>query len=113
MRLCERIIAIAIIPWIPIATGGCHSSKPLWGAGSTVGGAAIGAAVSRTMSDQAWAPVAGALAGGIVGAGVYHTHKSEQEEEFASGYEQGLSDSIKRQYWIQARMQRLLESHNN
>ncbi len=31
-------------------------------------------------------------------------------QSWSSGYEQGLSDSVKRQYWIQTRMQKVLYS---
>ncbi len=110
MRVCDQKVWSCVVVLMLLSAGGCHSSKALWGPASAVGGAAVGAAISSALSDHAWAPAGGALAGGIVGAGTYYIGKSAEEEEYASGYEQGLSDSIKRQYWIQARMQKVLRA---
>jgi hypothetical protein len=101
LRLC--LLVLVLPGW-----SGCHSSEALWEVGSVTGGVAAGALAGKAISDDPWVIAGGAAAGGAAGAGLNSLRKRKAEEEFLAGYEQGLSDSVKRQYWIQAGMQRAL-----
>lgn len=98
-------IAVSVIGVLGSA---CQSADVLWDVGTTTGGIAAGALVGSAISDQPWVVAGSAAAGGIAGMGLNSMRKANAESQFMSGYEQGLSDSIKRQYWIQSGMQKMI-----
>lgn len=100
----KRIVVLGIVT----LGSACQNPDLLWDVGTTTGGIAAGALVGSAVSDQPWVVAGSAAAGGVAGMGLNSLRKTQAESQFMNGYEQGLSDSIKRQYWIQSGMQRII-----
>jgi len=66
-------------------------------AATTAGGAYVGANNSH---DKAKGAAIGAAAGFVVGEAVNYFNTKAQREAFVAGYEKGLSDAVKQQYWV-------------
>jgi hypothetical protein len=94
------IAAVACCALLPA----CSVTDALYTAGGSAAGAATGAFVGSKASNNPVAPVIGAAGGAAIG-GIgtilaINSVKSGQRKQFQQGYDQGASDSVKRQYWI-------------
>jgi phage tail tape-measure protein len=94
------IAAVACCALLPA----CSVTDALYTAGGSAAGAAAGAFVGSKASNNPVAPVIGAAGGAAVG-GIgtilaINSVKAGQRRQFQQGYDQGASDTVKRQYWI-------------
>jgi hypothetical protein len=72
--------------------------------GGSAAGAAAGGLIGSKASNNPVAPVIGAAGGAAIeGIGTIlaiNSVKTGQRKQFQQGYDQGASDTVKRQYWI-------------
>jgi hypothetical protein len=82
----------------------------LYTAGGSAAGAAAGAFVGSKASNnpvrQSSARLARAAVGGIGTILAINSVKAGQKKQFQQGYDQGVSDTVKRQYWILQNLQK-------
>ena len=88
----------------------CSVTDALYTAGGSAVGAAAGAFLGSKASDNPAAPVIGAASGAAIG-GIgtilaINSAKDGQRKQFQQGYDQGASDTVKRQYWILQNLQK-------
>jgi phage tail tape-measure protein len=88
----------------------CSVTDALYTAGGSAAGAAAGAFVGSKASNNPVAPVIGAAGGATIG-GIgtilaINSVKAGQKKQFQQGYDQGASDTVKRQYWILQNLQK-------
>ena len=88
----------------------CGVTDALYTAGGSAVGAAAGAFVGSKASSNPAAPVIGAASGAAIG-GIgtilaINSAKDGQRKQFQRGYDQGASDTVKRQYWILQNLQK-------
>jgi hypothetical protein len=88
----------------------CNVTDALYTAGGSAAGAAAGAFVGSKVSNNPAAPVIGAASGAAIG-GIgtilaINSVKAGQRKQFQQGYDQGASDSVKRQCWILQNLQK-------
>ncbi|MGB7791656.1 MAG: hypothetical protein WBL39_10615, partial [Terrimicrobiaceae bacterium] len=88
----------------------CSVTDALYTAGGSAAGAAAGAFAGSKASSNPVAPVIGAAGGAAVG-GIgtilaINSVKAGQKKQFQQGYDQGTSDTVKRQYWILQHLQK-------
>jgi phage tail tape-measure protein len=84
----------------------CSVTDALYTAGGSAAGAAAGAFVGSKASNNPAAPVIGAASGGIGTILAINSVKAGQRKQFQQGYDQGASDTVKRQYWILQNLQK-------
>ncbi len=88
----------------------CSVSDALYTAGGSAAGGAAGAFVGSKTSNNPVAPVIGAASGAAIG-GIgtilaINSAKAGQRKQFQQGYDQGASDTVKRQYWVLQNLQK-------
>jgi phage tail tape-measure protein len=103
LRLIAAVVCGALLP-------GCSVTDALYTAGGSAAGAAAGAFIGSKASNNPAAPVVGAAGGAAVG-GIgtmlaINSAKAGQRKQFQAGYDQGASDTVKRQYWILQNLQK-------
>jgi hypothetical protein len=84
----------------------CSVTDALYTAGGSAAGAAAGAFVGSKASNNPTAPIIGAAIGGIGTILAINSVKAGQRKQFQQGYDQGASDTVKRQYWILQNLQK-------
>ena len=99
-RIFGAIASVACCALLPA----CSMTDALYTAGGSAVGAAPGAFVGSKASSNPAAPVIGAASGAAIG-GIgtilaINSAKDGQRKQFQQGYDQGASDTVKRQYWI-------------
>jgi phage tail tape-measure protein len=92
-RVMAAVACCALLP-------SCSVTDALYTAGGSAAGAAAGAFVGSKASNNPVAPVIGAAVGGIGTILAINSVKAGQKKQFQQGYDQGASDTVKRQYWI-------------
>jgi hypothetical protein len=85
-------------------------SDALYTAGGSAAGAAAGGLVGQNVSGSPAAPIIGAASGAAIG-GIgtilaINSAKAGQRKQFQQGYDQGASDTVKRQYWVLQNLQK-------
>lgn len=108
----QKIVECLLLGVVAGYISGCASAGTLWDVGTLGSGVAAGALIGDAVTDSHWGPVGGAVAGGLTGIGLNSLRRSHEQDQFNNGYEHGLSDSVKRQYWIQVNMQKILEERD-
>jgi hypothetical protein len=88
----------------------CSVTDALHTAGGSALGAAAGGLVGQNVSGNPAAPIIGAAGGAAIG-GIgtilaINSAKAGQRKQFQQGYDQGASDTAKRQYWILQNLQK-------
>jgi hypothetical protein len=88
----------------------CSMTDALYTAGGSAVGGAAGAFVGSKVSNNPAAPIIGAAGGAAIG-GIgtilaINSAKAGQRKQFQAGYDQGASDTVKRQYWISQNLQK-------
>jgi hypothetical protein len=88
----------------------CGVTDALYTAGGSAMGAAAGAFVGSKASKNPASPVLGAASGAALG-GIgtilaINSAKDGQRRQLQQGYDQGASDTVKRQYWILQNLQK-------
>ena len=101
-RRLELVAALACGALLPA----CSVSDALY----TAGGSAAGGLVGQNVSGSPAAPIIGAASGAAIG-GIgtilaINSAKAGQRKQFQQGYDQGASDTVKRQYWILQNLQK-------
>jgi len=81
---------------------GCAATRTLSDVGFGAGGAALGGVIGK---NHPAAIAAGAAGGILLSEGLHYAAKTQSEKSFASGYNQGRSDAVKQQYWLQVARQ--------
>jgi hypothetical protein len=105
-RRLELVAALACGALLPA----CSVSDALYTAGGSAAGAAAGGLVGQNVSGSPAAPIIGAASGAAIG-GIgtilaINSAKAGQRKQFQQGYDQGASDTVKRQYWILQNLQK-------
>ena len=105
-RIFGAIASVACCALLPA----CSMTDALYTAGGSAVGAAAGAFVGSKASSNPAAPVIGAASGAAIG-GIgtilaINSAKDGQRKQFQQGYDQGASDTVKRQYWILQNLQK-------
>ena len=105
-RILRAVAVVACCALLPA----CSVTDALYTAGGSAAGAAAGAFVGSKASSNPVAPVIGAAGGAAVG-GIgtilaINSVKAGQKKQFQQGYDQGTSDTVKRQYWILQNLQK-------
>ena len=105
-RILGAVAAVACCALLPA----CSVTDALYTAGGSAAGAAAGAFVGSKASNNPVAPVIGAAGGAAIG-GIgtilaINSVKAGHRKQFQQGYDQGASDSVKRQYWILQNLQK-------
>jgi hypothetical protein len=93
--------------FIPLALGGCATSRPIVDVAAAGGGAAIANELSN--GDPA-ITVAGAAGGVVLSEGAYYLSKKQSDKAYTTGYEKGRGDAVKQQYWLLIRQQQHKEA---
>ncbi len=76
---------------------GCAATRPISDMALGAGGAALGAKFGKNNPIA----IAGGAAGGVlISEGLHYAAKSQANKAYASGYDQGRSDAVKQQYWL-------------
>jgi phage tail tape-measure protein len=106
-RILGAVAAVACCAVLPA----CSVTDALYTAGGSAAGAAAGAFVGSKASMNPAAPVIGAASGAAIG-GIgtilaINSVKAGQRKQFQQGYDQGVSDTVKRQYWILQNLQKV------
>jgi hypothetical protein len=99
-RILGVIAAVACGAFLPA----CSMTDALYTAGGSAAGAAAGGLIGSKASNNPVAPVIGAAGGAAIGGFgtilAINSVKAGQRKQFQQGYDQGASDTVKRQYWI-------------
>ena len=82
---------------------GCAASRPIGDVVLGAGGAVLGNELS---GGNPAITAAGAAGGVLLSEGAHFLAGRETRKAFASGYDQGRSDAVKQQYWLQVQLQR-------
>jgi|GEM_PF-6229590 hypothetical protein len=102
---------LAIITFVSGTQTGCVSTESAYSlGGATIGGLAGALASARNPRIAPFAVAGGAAAGGLISGMMIKSVKSGRYAVFQEGYQQGASDTAKRQYWI---LQNLQKERNN
>jgi len=96
----RRLAALALLTLISTFGFGCASSN-VGKASTAITGGALGAAIAHEASDgdQAWT-TAGAALGTLTALGANALADANESRAYRSGYEAGMNQSVKQQYWI-------------
>lgn len=96
----RHLAAVALLILLSILGFGCANGN-LGKATTTVSGGALGAAIAHEASDgdQAWT-VAGAALGTFTALGANALADANESRAYRNGYEAGMNQSVKQQYWI-------------
>ena len=81
---------------------GCAATRTLSDVGFGASGAALGGALGKNHPAAFAAGSAGCI---LLSEGLHYAAKTQSEKSFASGYDQGRSDAVKQQYWLQVARQ--------
>ena len=81
---------------------GCAATRTLGDVGFGAGGAALGGVLGN---NHPAAIAAGAAGGILLSEGLHYAARTQSEKSFVSGYDQGRSDAVKQQYWLQVARQ--------
>jgi hypothetical protein len=106
----KRILGAVAVPACCVLLPACSVTDALYTAGGSAAGAAAGAFAGSKASSNPVAPIIGAAGGAAIG-GVgtilaINSVKAGQRKQFQQGYDQGASDTVKRQYWILQNLQK-------
>ena len=97
-KLTLLTLLAGMVGWLT----GCAATRTISDAAFGAGGAALGGAIGKNHP----AAIAGGAAGGILlSEGLHYAAKSQAGKAYASGYDQGRSDAVKQQYWLQQNQQ--------
>ena len=97
-KLTLLTLLAGMVGWLT----GCVATRTISDAAFGAGGAALGGAIGKNHP----AAIAGGAAGGILlSEGLHYAAKSQAGKAYASGYDQGRSDAVKQQYWLQQNQQ--------
>jgi hypothetical protein len=93
----------------------CSVTDALYTAGGSAVGAAAGGLVGQNVSGNPAAAIIGAASGAALG-GIgtilaINSANAGQRKQFQQGYDQGASDTVKRQYWILQKLQKDTKQH--
>lgn len=93
-----------LIPALALALTGCAGTTRVV---TDTLAAAVGGATGNALSKgNPLITAAGAAGGVLVGEIANHAANRGAEKARAEGYEQGRSDAVKQQYWVQVKQQR-------
>ena len=99
----KTVGVIAVVACVALLPA-CSVTDALYTAGGSAAGAAAGGLIGSKASNNPAAPIIGAAGGAAIG-GIgtilaINSVKAGQRKQFQQGYDQGASDTVKRQYWI-------------
>jgi len=98
---------LVVLPLTVLGQGCAGRGADLWRAGMGGGGAVVGYHLGN---GSAVGAAAGAVGGLVLSEGVLTAMAKGREQEFLHGYEMGMNDAVKRQYWLIQAQQRLPRS---
>ena len=90
------------ILFVPILVTGCAIVRPLTDVAAGAGG---GALADQLSNGNPGITAAGAAGGVALSEGAFYLAGKQATNAFIAGYQQGRSDAVKQDYWIQVHQQ--------
>ncbi len=98
----KTIIQLTLLLALAGLLTGCAATRTVSDVGFGAGGAALGGVLGK---NHPAAIAAGAAGGILLSEGLHYAAKSQTGKAYTSGYDQGRSDAVKQQYWLQVQNQ--------
>lgn len=108
---------IALTMALGFSLGGCDSMRTAaYAGGGAAAAGAVGSGIAYIASKgnvqtTAIAGAASAVGGAVIGGAIAGAGKRAKEKQREEGYQLGVSDAVKRQYWIARSLQ--MAKHND